>query len=264
MSKEPGVPRFDRFIGIDYSGAKTAEASLPGLRVFAADRNTDPVPISPPGAGRKYWSRRQVAEWLALELSHARPTIVGIDHGFSAPVAYFEEHQLPLNWPRFLEDFQRHWPTDSPDTCVDSIRKGTVGSGAHRSGDSRWRRLTEKRTRAKSIFHFDVPGSVAKSTHAGIPWIRYLRETVGDRLHCWPFDGWGVQPGKSVIAEVYPALWSPRFPREHRTPDEHDAYVIAASLRQFDLNRSLSAKIHPKLSSEEDAIARIEGWILGT
>ena len=29
--------------------------------------------------------------------------------------------------------------------------------------------MTEVRAGAKSVFHFDVPGSVAKSTHAGIP-----------------------------------------------------------------------------------------------
>jgi hypothetical protein len=35
--------------------------------------------------------------------------------------------------------------------------------------------LTEIRAgAAKSVFHFDVPGSVAKSTHAGLPWLRYL------------------------------------------------------------------------------------------
>lgn len=30
--------------------------------------------------------------------------------------------------------------------------------------------------RAKSAFHFDVQDSVAKSTHCGLPWLRYLRQ----------------------------------------------------------------------------------------
>jgi hypothetical protein len=25
---------------------------------------------------------------------------------------YFEEHGLPHDWPVFLDDFQKHWPTD--------------------------------------------------------------------------------------------------------------------------------------------------------
>jgi hypothetical protein len=31
-------PTFERYIGIDYSGAETPESSLKGLRVYAADR----------------------------------------------------------------------------------------------------------------------------------------------------------------------------------------------------------------------------------
>jgi hypothetical protein len=44
----------------------------------------------------------------------------------------------------------------------------------------------------KSVFHFDVQGSVAKSTHAGIPWLRFIRQRLGERVHFCPFDGWDV------------------------------------------------------------------------
>jgi hypothetical protein len=41
-------------------------------------------------------------------------------------------------------------------------------------------RLTEQRAgSAKSVFHFDVQGSVAKSTRAGIPWLRFIRQRLG-------------------------------------------------------------------------------------
>lgn len=47
-------------------------------------------------------------------------------------------------------------------------------------------RCTEIRARAaKSVFHFDVQGSVAKSTHSGIPWLRFLRQRLGERVHFW-------------------------------------------------------------------------------
>ena len=53
----------------------------------------------------------------------------------------------------------------------------------------RWRRLTEARSgSAKSVIHFDVQGSVVKSTQAGIPWLRYIRDQLGKRVHLWPFD----------------------------------------------------------------------------
>ncbi|MFY9830709.1 MAG: hypothetical protein WAK69_19305, partial [Rhodoplanes sp.] len=60
---------------------------------------------------------------------------------------------------------------------------------AARMSNSRWRRLTEECTgRAKSVFQFDVQGSVAKSTHAGIPWLRCIRQQFGSRVHFWPRD----------------------------------------------------------------------------
>jgi hypothetical protein len=56
-----GSPNFERYIGIDYSGAQTPTSSLKGLRVFGADRDSTPVEIKPPPSPRKYLSRRGVA-----------------------------------------------------------------------------------------------------------------------------------------------------------------------------------------------------------
>jgi hypothetical protein len=255
---------FSRYIGIDYSGAQTPTASLKGLRVYLADRQTLPVEVQPPPSPRKYWTRRGIAEWLAERLAEAAPTIVGIDHGFSFPLMYFKVHQLPPDWQFFLNDFQRHWPTDEDHTYVDFIRDGICGNGEARSGNTRWRRLTEKRAgSAKSVFHYDVPGSVAKSTHAGLPWLRYLRQRLGGRIHFWPYDGWQLPTGLSAIVEVYPSLWSRSFPREGRTADQHDAYVVAAWLRQTDMDGRLAEYLNPPLLPDERIVAQVEGWILG-
>ena len=51
-----------------------------------------PEEVLPPPSPRKYWSRRGVAIWLADLLKEDVPTIVGIDHGFSFPLRYFEVH----------------------------------------------------------------------------------------------------------------------------------------------------------------------------
>jgi hypothetical protein len=114
-----------------------------------------------------------------------------------------------------------------------------------------------------SVFHFDVPGSVAKSTHAGIPWLRFLRERLAGRVHFWPFDGWAVRAGCSAVVEVYPRLWSPSFAPEERTADQHDAYSVAAWMRRADLDGSLPGFLDPGLAPAEREVARIEGWILG-
>jgi len=258
------MPGFDRYIGIDYSGAETPTASLKGLRVYLAEGDAPPVEVLPPPSLKKYWTRRGMAEWLVDRLSEDSPTLVGIDHGFSFPLRYFEAHGLKPDWSAFLDDFQRHWPTDGDHTYVDFVRDGSVGKGAARMGNSRWRRLTEERAgRAKSVFQFDVQGSVAKSTHAGIPWLRYIRQRLGSRIQFWPFDGWDIPSGRSVIAEVYPALWSRSFANEGRTGDQHDAYCIAAWLSRADRNGSLVMLFNPDLTPPERVVAQVEGWILG-
>lgn len=177
---------------------------------------------------------------------------------------YFETYHLAPNWPTFLDDFQRHWPTDGDHMYVDFVRDGAHGTGSARMGSAKWRRLTEERAgAAKSVFHFDVPGSVAKSTHAGLPWLRYLRQEVGERVHFWPFDSWDIPPGRSALAEVYPSLWSRGYGRDDRTPDQQDAFAAAAWMRTADADGGLAGFLNPQLTFSEQAIARVEGWILG-
>ena len=255
---------FNRYIGIDYSGAETCDSSLKGLRVYAANPLNEATEVAPPSSVRKHWTRKAIAKWLVEQLSETSLTLVGIDHGFSFPLRYFEKYGLPHDWTAFLNDFQEHWPTDEKSTYVDFVREGECGNGAARCGDSRWRRITEVRAGAKSVFHFDVPGSVAKSTHAGIPWLRHLRIRVGDRAHFWPFDEWKVPPDKSVMAEVYPALWSHSFQRDGRDSHQQDAYATAEWLRRNDQDGSLEKFFTPSLTAREREVAQIEGWILGT
>lgn len=258
------MPLFHRYLGIDYSGAQTPDCSLPGLRVYEATPEQPPREILPPPSPRKYWTRRGLAEWLEDALREGPPTLVGIDHAFSFPALYFEVHGLPLEWDGFLDDFCAHWPTDDGSTYVECVRTGMCGNAAARPGNSRWRRLTELRSPgAKSVFHFDVPGSVAKSTHAGLPWLRALRRKLGERVHAWPFDGWVPPADRSVIAEVYPSLWSRSFPREDRSPDQHDAYSVARWMREADASGTLAESFAPDLTPPQRAAAKVEGWILG-
>jgi hypothetical protein len=252
-------PHFSRYIGIDYSGAETADSSCNGIRVFMAEGSNEPTQVQPPPSPRRYWTRRGLAEWLREEVDRDIPTLVGIDHAFSFPLAYFEKHRLPSDWQSLLEDFHHHWPTDQ--VSVDSIRRG---NNPPPIGESTWLRLTERWTAtAKSVFLFDVQGSVAKSTFSGLPWLLQLRTQCQRPLHFWPFDGWEIPEGKSVVAEVYPALWMRRFPRQGRDGDEQAAYAVAAWLQRVDRNGTLGTYFNPPLTPEERQAADIEGWILG-
>ena len=252
--------KFQRYIGIDYSGARTPVCRLKSLQVYEAAQDGKPLKISTPTSGAKNWSRLEVAQYCLKTLESGEPVIIGIDHGFSFPMSYMVRYGISA-WDEFLQDFMRHWPTADPHTYVDFVRDNNP-----RTGDSSEFRLCEQWTAtAKSVFQFDMQGSVAKSTHSGLPWLLWLRESLGtgSHLHFWPFDGFEVPEGKSVIAEAYPALYKRRFPRENRNPDEHDAWSIAAWLQQADHRNIIDRYFNPPLTLPERKQAELEGWILG-
>ena len=195
------MTQFERYIGIDYSGAETPTSSLKGLRVYDAGIERQPDEVPPPTSFRKYWTRRGFAEWLHDQILKPGPTIVGIDHAFSFPLEHVEMHGLPLDWYAFLEDFRHHWPTHEDHVYVDFIRDELRGDGPRRMGDASWFRLTERWTAAaKSVFRFDVQGAVAKSTHSGLPWLLYLKERCGDSIVGEALCGAGVVGRKCQCA----------------------------------------------------------------
>ena len=251
---------FQRHIGIDYSGAQTPQSRLKALQVYEVRDAQPPTKVSTPTDGAKNWSRLEVAQFCAAAIETGERVIIGIDHAFSFPMTYMERFDLQT-WDRFLDDFMRHWPTADPHTYVDFLRNGNPRSGAATE-----LRLCEQWTAsAKSVFQFDVQGQVATSTHAGLPWLLWLRlmfETK-PRIHFWPFDGFDVPDDKSVIAEVYPSIFRRRYAKENRTADEHDAFSVVAWLSEMDRRGTLDYYFKPPLSLPESRKARLEGWILG-
>lgn len=265
---------FDCLIGIDYSGAKTPTCRLPGLQIYAAQAASGGVeawasPTRSNNGQRVNWTRREVAERLLQEVKKGTRFLAGVDHGFSMPMSYFARYGLE-SWPEFLADFVHHWPTHGDHVYVDFVRDGNVFRSGDapppgtRTGTSDEFRLTERWTSsAKSVFQFDVQGSVAKSTHAGIPWVKWLREEAGDRLHVWPFDGWSIPADKAVLVEVYPSIFRNRYEREGRTPDQQDAYATARWMREMQGRGLLDGYFAPPLTLAERAVADLEGWIFG-
>jgi len=252
----------DLHIGIDYSGRETPTSRTPALQVYAGFDGEEPRPISSPSSSLelyKNWCRKEIAEWLIEQASKNITFIAGIDHGFSFPVSYFQRYGLK-SWPDFLDDFCQHWPTDADHTYVDFIRD----KNPSRTGSPTEFRLTEQWTSsAKSVFQFDGQGTIGKSTHAGIPWLRRIRREAGGRIHFWPFDGWAVPDGKSVIAEVYPSIFRNRIPKEERSPDQQDAYAVARWLSDMDQSGFFAGYFAPPLTDDQRAVADLEGWILG-
>jgi hypothetical protein len=58
------------------------------------------------------------------------PTVVGIDHAFAFPIEFFEKYGLPHDWPLFLDDFQRHWPTERTTSTSSSCAMACTATAA--------------------------------------------------------------------------------------------------------------------------------------
>jgi hypothetical protein len=268
------VTNFQLFIGIDYSGAQTPTSRLPGLQVFAARGSDAPCEkwFSPAASNNGKpcnWTRAEIARTLLEQTRQGVRFLAGIDHGFSFPYAYFKRYGL-RTWDEFLQDFVHYWPTHGDHVYVDFVRHGVLhkqdGGPApgERTGQSTEFRLTERWTSsAKSVFQFDMQGSVAKSTHAGIPWLKWLRDEARDRIHFWPFDGWTPAADKAVIAEVYPSIFRNRYGRAERSKDEHDAFAAARWMADMADRGALPEYFAPPLTDLERGTAEREGWILG-
>ena len=272
---------FDRYIGIDYSGKGNSEERLDGLAVRLAEDDGEPRRKCTYVPGSKRWTRAELAHWLVKQLQKRPRTLVGIDRAFSFPIDYFGQYRLvpENNWGRFLDDFQDSWRTDEGrvtvrDKYYEQIRR-MMGKepGEHRFGFPHWRRLTEECDPGDPAPVFDFmagPRTVAFSSHAGIPWLRRVRQGSGGLdagVHFWPFDGWTVRDDHSVVVEVYPALWKETCENETRgmNPHQRDAYRVARWMwaRDHDQNDPLERYFHPSVPTEQKPRTKTEGWIFG-
>lgn len=92
--------QFQRTIGIDCSGAGTADTSLKGLRVYQTEaamlpwkstRHRTETLLDTPG----------LSTWLIDRLAEPIPAIVGIDYAFSFPELILAEMPCPATWMSF-------------------------------------------------------------------------------------------------------------------------------------------------------------------
>ena len=67
--------QFERYIGIDYSGAEAPNSSCKASRVYVAEDSNEPTQVPPPPSPRRYWTRRGLAEWLCDKLGADIPRL---------------------------------------------------------------------------------------------------------------------------------------------------------------------------------------------
>ena len=58
---------FDRYVGIDYSGADTPTKKLAGLAVYCANGYARPNRVKRPERPSMRWDRKKLAKWLVVQ-----------------------------------------------------------------------------------------------------------------------------------------------------------------------------------------------------
>jgi len=281
------VSRFERFVAIDWSGAKGKRHKGIAIAICGADGKA-PRLVRPDHV----WSRFEVLDWLVKEAAEV-PSLFGFDFSFAPPIADRGEYlpgrpEVPVTARAFWDYVERH--------CEDEdLGAASFLEQSHRShfyfgiadgvkADFVHFRRCDARLNAqggrKTASAYDAIGAaqVAKASFSGM---RLLHRLSG-KVAIWPMD---PLPEKgSAVVEIYTriylraaglpgmklrsrvdlnqalaALGSPparlRFePNDHQT----DALVTAAGMRSLDARGEYWSPLG--LTPE---LARTEGWTFG-
>lgn len=284
---------FDRYIGVDWSGAKGPK--LKGLQVALCDASTaPPILVHNPAGG--HWTRNAFVNWMTGQLDGDGRTLCGLDYSFCFPwcdlEAYFpDDVDNPSDWSEFWQLVETVCSQDDGffggQMAADSRFApyfaviGSVGQNYQRR-----LRVTEQACQAQglgtpeSVFNLRGARQVGKGSLAGMRVLQALRRTSGVAI--WPFDA--IFPHGSAIVETFPTAFvrmAGRGPGKIRTlqdlgkvlrhynsdapaqtpditDDQADALVSAAALRCLASDSDLW---HP--AGLSDRVRRYEGWTFG-
>ena len=289
----PDTPSFDRYIGVDWSGAKGPK--LKGLQVAACDAGTSaPVLVCNPAGG--HWTRPDFVAWLTAQLTQGPRTLCGMDFSFCFPWcdegAYFPGLcDEPKDWQGFWQRLEDCCVSDTQyfggrfvnaegfrDYFAETSRVGTQYA--------RRLRVTEIVCQdqglgtPESVFNLRGVRQVGKGSLAGMRILRELRQKTS--VAVWPFDS--LETGVSAIVETFPTAFvrlagmgagKIREPIHLQailahygsgstglitefTDDEADAIITAVALRHHAHDSDLW---HP--AGLSDRVRRYEGWTFG-
>ena len=282
------TPRFDRFVAIDWSGAKGSRHK--GIAVAVCDAgDAAPCLVAP---AERLWSRTAVADWLIATCARA-PTLFGFDFSFAPPFvargAYLPGDPVPQDAPSFWAYVES--VCDDVDLGAASLlevahrRHFYFGKADGTKEDYMHNRACEAHYNAggggKPSTVYDAIGAaqVAKASFAGMRLLHHVRPHV----QVWPFDP--LPPAGSLIVEIYTSIAAraagrPKgrskmrdldainaalavlgsAPYAESLPDDHgaDAIVTAAWMRRAAAQPSLWTPV--ALTKQ---IAATEGWTFG-
>lgn len=282
------TPGFERFVAIDWSGAKGRKHK--GIAVAMAEAGESAPRLVRPD---HVWSRTEVLEWLVVEAA-AAPTLFGFDFSFAPPIATRGEY-LPGE-PDVPSTARAFWAYVDGRSGDEDLGAASFLEQAHRRhfyfgiADGEKARFMhfrqcDARLNAqggrKTASAYDAIGAaqVAKASFSGMRLLHHL----GGRVAVWPMDAL-PEPGSAVV-EIYTRIYlrraglsgaklrsrtelnqaltalGSRPARLRFEPSDHqtDALVTAAGMRAL-------AAAEPRAFAPEGLtpeLARTEGWTFG-
>lgn len=288
------MDNFDRFVGIDWTGAKTPVVSK-SIAVAECIHG-----LAAPCLVRQDWSRQKLCDFIEQCLSEGHRTLIGMDCNFGYAQDILKKQLGPkatahdlwrtvdtLNQDEANFFAGRFWTHE--DYKSDFWTEGKKPKGFHLS-----RRITETQCGEKgygwpeSPFKMIGAKQVGKGGLAGMRLAHYLKSYYRDKVCIWPFDDPTIwNKATIVITEIYPRQFIMRAglglkklrnatdlnkaleamksaPMDHAVVSDHDtdALVTAAGMRHLcgqkeTLPKALSQPI------EDRAVLTCEGWIFG-
>ena len=280
------VPEFERFVAIDWSGAKGRRHK--GIAIAEASHDAPPRLIRPGHA----WSREEVLHWL-LKRAAKEPTLFGFDFSFAPPIV--ERGEYLIGEPDIPKTAREFWAYVDAKCNDEDLGAASFLEIAHRrhfyfgiadgvKADFMHFRQCDARLNAqggrKTASAYDAIGAaqVAKASFSGMRLLHHLDGQVA----IFPMDP--IPERGSAVAEIYTRIYLRRAgmtgtklrnrtdlnrallglgskpvqlsfePNDHQT----DALVTAAGMRAL-------AK-EPRAFEPEGLtpdIARKEGWTFG-
>lgn len=287
------MKNFDRFAGIDWTGARAPVKSR-SIAVAVCGKGRS-APVLCPGP----WSRAAVADWLERLACEGKRTLAGIDCNFG----YAREVGRRQFGPSYdFHDLWRAVDAAGGDNYFAggyweaSAQKGLFWTGGRKPpGMALPKRATEEACgRAghgwpESPFKLHGPKQVGKGGLAGMRMVLDLKRRCGDAVAVWPFER-DTDGAALVITEIYPRQFLRRSGHgagkvrtagglnaclgklgsralrpvpEKLSDHEADALVSAAGLRFLcGDGATVPDMLACPRDMDEDA-ARREGWIFG-
>jgi hypothetical protein len=257
---------FDRFIGIDWSGA--AGEYQAGIQVAEANKDTKRLQLvrSPRGS---HWSRQSVLDFITSETDQR--TLVGFDFAFSLPWNRDLE-SLPVCFSG-LEGARQLW-TLIDDFCNDMpfLHAGPIWQSQEspfRPFIKFWSRASEyqgdlfnggqlRRTeiaakasglRPKSVYRL-AGHQVGAGSFAGMRLLNRIAQAQSTGVAIWPFDE--IETANVVVAEIYPAAFYRLANYSRPSPRQVEAgahQAIAADVFKF-----FEARYDERIPDSIDAI----------